>query len=289
VEFFSKRFTKTEQRYSTNEREALALVLAVLHFKYVLIGIPFKVYTDHVALTSWLKNKPVNERHAKWLTKIQDLVFDIEYVPGGENVFADLMSRPGEIEKSSRDELQQELEAHREKKRAQIRAKGSDSETDIEPKQVNAVDDIQSRRRRMRRTRLRHVADTDDPEDTDDEPTGRFKKLVPGSTWYERIVDAQKDQELLHACGISGARMQVFDDIYYADGDQWKVILPEPLREEVIREVHNLGHYGKKRTRNTTAKMYTWKGLTRDVNNFVRTCPQCQKNKASRPLFREYL
>ena len=84
VECFSKRFSKTEQRYSTNEREALALVLSDLHFKYGLICMPFTVYTDHVALTNWLKNKPANERHAKWLTKIQDLVFDIKK----KNIFA---------------------------------------------------------------------------------------------------------------------------------------------------------------------------------------------------------
>ena len=72
------------------------------------MGIPFVVYTDHVALTYWLKKKPVNEQHARWLAKIQDLVFDIRYVAGDDNIFADLMSRPEGVGKSTHEELLEE-------------------------------------------------------------------------------------------------------------------------------------------------------------------------------------
>ena len=109
LEFFSRRFSPTEQRYSTNEREALALVSSVLHFKTLLIGRPFVAYTDHIALTRWLYKEPVSERHARWLTKVQDLIFEIKYVPGEQNIFADLMSRPEGVQKSTRRQLLESL------------------------------------------------------------------------------------------------------------------------------------------------------------------------------------
>ena len=50
LEFYSKRFSPTEQRYTTNEREAFVLVSAI-HFKCLLLGREFAVFTDHIALT----------------------------------------------------------------------------------------------------------------------------------------------------------------------------------------------------------------------------------------------
>ena len=48
----SKKFTDTEQRYSTIEKEAKAIYNGILHFRPLLIRKPFIVYTDllYVAL-----------------------------------------------------------------------------------------------------------------------------------------------------------------------------------------------------------------------------------------------
>ncbi len=49
VSYFSKKFSKCQRNYSTIEKEALALVLALRHFEVYLGGhcSPIKVYTDH--------------------------------------------------------------------------------------------------------------------------------------------------------------------------------------------------------------------------------------------------
>ena len=350
VEFFSKRFTQTEQRYSTNEREALALVLGVLHFKYVLIGTKFTVYTDHSSLTHWLRKTPVNERHAKWLTKIQDLVFDIQYVPGHKNIWADLLSRPPEVEKSSRQALHKELVAHRDKRLAQIKARQTESsDTDgvfakqldrprkltktkeaapltkgeqarlnqdrtlarlagvkqehlrcnaITPRRIytkpemdisiNALAALRRPPRGKKNKRRKRLAIPEKDTDADDEDDAGLLTLKRGTTWYHRIIQAQEDEQLLKECGVPDSKLSKVGDLVYTSDEQMQVVLPQPLREEVIRKVHNLGHYGRRRTRNTIAKLYTWRGLTRDVDTFVKACPQCQKNKVSPPAFREH-
>ena len=107
VAYFSRRFTPTEQRYDTHEREALAMVSACLYFKNLLLSIPFKVKTDHRSLERWLDKPPRTERHARWLTKIQGLLFEVEYVKGVDNVFADLMSRPAGVSKDPKEELEE--------------------------------------------------------------------------------------------------------------------------------------------------------------------------------------
>src|ERR1051325_3146900 len=65
--FFSKLFTETEQRYSTSERECLALVRALENWRHLIQGIPVTAITDHKPLISFMKHhSPVNSRLARW-------------------------------------------------------------------------------------------------------------------------------------------------------------------------------------------------------------------------------
>ena len=51
ISFFSKKMTATEKRYSTFDRELLAVYLAIKHFRHFLEGREFHVFTDHKTLT----------------------------------------------------------------------------------------------------------------------------------------------------------------------------------------------------------------------------------------------
>ena len=51
VAFFSKRLQPAETRYSTFGRELLTIYLSVKHFRHMLEGRAFCVYTDHKPLT----------------------------------------------------------------------------------------------------------------------------------------------------------------------------------------------------------------------------------------------
>jgi len=45
--YYSQKLLPQEQRYSTVEKECLAIKLAVEHFKLYLLGKPFTIHTDH--------------------------------------------------------------------------------------------------------------------------------------------------------------------------------------------------------------------------------------------------
>jgi len=53
VAYFSKKFLPREERFSTVEKECLAIKLAVQAFKVYLLGRPFQIQTDHRSLM-WL-------------------------------------------------------------------------------------------------------------------------------------------------------------------------------------------------------------------------------------------
>lgn len=94
VSFFSKKFTSAQQKYSTIEKEALALVLALQHFEVYLGGSScVTVYTDHNPLVFLHRMRNSNQRLMRWSLIIQEFNLTIQYRKGSENVVADALSR----------------------------------------------------------------------------------------------------------------------------------------------------------------------------------------------------
>lgn len=95
VAFFSKKFQPREQRYSTFDRELLAIYLTVQKFRHFLEGREFHVLTDHKPLTYALAStaSTANPRRLRHLAFIAEFTNDIRYVPGVNNTPADALSR----------------------------------------------------------------------------------------------------------------------------------------------------------------------------------------------------
>ena len=93
--FFSQKLTPTEIKYSTFDRELLAIYRAIRHFRYFLEGRNFTVCTDHKPLgfslsTAGHRHSPCELRH---LSFISEFTSDIRHVSGVDNVVADTLSR----------------------------------------------------------------------------------------------------------------------------------------------------------------------------------------------------
>ncbi len=93
VAFFSRQLRGAKHHYSVTELESLAIVAALIHFKYYLYGVPVTVYTDHKACTSLLTSSHLNRCLMRLALKIQDRAVDIRYRPGRCNGNADGLSR----------------------------------------------------------------------------------------------------------------------------------------------------------------------------------------------------
>ena len=93
VAFWSKKLQPRERNYGATELEGLAVVAAVQHFDAYLIMHPFRIQTDHRALTFLNTAKHGNGRLARWAMALQPYTFSITYRPGGDNANADMLSR----------------------------------------------------------------------------------------------------------------------------------------------------------------------------------------------------
>lgn len=93
IAYASRTLSDTETRYSTIEKELLAVVWAVKYFRPYLYGNKFTIYTDHRPL-AWLYSlKEPNSKLTRWRLRLEEYNFDIHYKKGNQNTNADALSR----------------------------------------------------------------------------------------------------------------------------------------------------------------------------------------------------
>jgi hypothetical protein len=83
-------------RYSAFDRELFACVTGICHFRFMLEGRPFTIYTDHKPLTFALGkvSEPWTAMQSRQLSYVAEFTTDIRHIPGSENIVADTLSRP---------------------------------------------------------------------------------------------------------------------------------------------------------------------------------------------------
>ena len=94
--FFSRKLRHPERKYSTFDRELLAIYLAIRHFKYYVDGAgDLRVRTDHRPIVSALvkSSDAWSSRQQRHLSAIAELGCTVEYISGSSNPVADALSR----------------------------------------------------------------------------------------------------------------------------------------------------------------------------------------------------
>lgn len=92
--FFSHKLDKHQTQYSTVEKEALGLVLAVRVFSVYFGSTPVRVYTDHNPLVFINKMANHNQKLLRWSLELDQYNLDIIHRAGKDNLFPDILSRP---------------------------------------------------------------------------------------------------------------------------------------------------------------------------------------------------
>lgn len=94
IAYMSKSLNKNERNYSTTERETLAVITALEHWRcYLDNGKQFTVFTDHSALKWFLNLSNPSGRLARWTIRLSSFNMILKHKCGKDNVVPDFLSR----------------------------------------------------------------------------------------------------------------------------------------------------------------------------------------------------
>lgn len=97
IAFMSKTLAQRHLALSVYDKEMLAVVSAVQHWRPYLLGHHFVIVTDHKTLEHFLNQRITTPAQQNWLLKLVGYDYTISYRAGKNNIVPDALSRKMEL------------------------------------------------------------------------------------------------------------------------------------------------------------------------------------------------
>jgi len=287
--FFSRKLSVTEHKYSTFDRELLASFCAIRHFRFMLEGRHFQLWTDHKPLLAALDRvaQPWTPRQQRQLAFIAECTGDVLHVPGVANVVADALSRPNEVAAGLAAPAGQAA-AHAQLSTRAARAVAGVAHTCEPPLTPPGVP-------ALGRAAREQPAQVPDAPACSEAADSCFKCFSLGSHPVERVpVDYSALAAAQQSCpGVAALRAGSSLTIVTRDvegqpllGDistgTFRPLLPLQYKQVIFDCIHGIAHPGMRASKRLILSRFVWKRAAADVAAMARACLTCQQGKVTR-------
>ena len=259
VAYGSRCLSSAEQNYCVTRKEMLALVHFLKEFRPYLLGKTCVVRTDHHAL-QWLQTfREPSGQVARWLQRLQEFDFVVEYRANPKHTNADALSRrpfrahgncPSCLERTDAPEVAAVTLEYGWDRAELLRAQKEYSAS------AHVLAWIEQGR-------------PEPPKLSDPTAIPELGSLI--AHWPSLLTE----RELL---------------CYEADGDAYpRLFLPPTWRDHALRQVHDApggGHRGKEGTFRKLQQQFWWPGMRNSADQWVDQCGVCGQLRGPNPNIR---
>lgn len=319
IAYASRKLNKAESNYSTIEKELLAIIWAIKHFRPYLYGKHFKIFTDHKPLKYLFNIKDPSSRLIRWRLLLQEYEFEIYHKPGSTIPHVDALSRINIINNYSKS-YNKYLE---DKSKILIfNKKVIDQQKNFSqvPKDFNIISFITNN--------LEFISKFNEITKIDKKIFDSRQSKIPRLLYiqhdnlykifltisqskhkfnYENIFESLENlKEFCLQNKITKLVIPIFSNQIIEENELKTMIryifrqtsivitLLNPANQinysqekikTILKEFHDNplgGHLGYKRMTKKIKLYHYWKNMTKDIKNYVNECALCQKNKISR-------
>ena len=245
IAYALRQLKKHEQNYLTHDLELVVVVFALRIWRHYLYGVPCKNFTDHKSLQYLFTQKELNMRQRRWVELIKDYECTIEYHPGKANVVADALSRKstGSISHLKVVYLPRLVEL----RTLGVRLELTDTRALLATFHVNPV-----------------LIDKIRELQTQDPTVIKLKREAQSRQLEGFLVRANGTLMMGHSLCVTDVG---------------------GLNKEIMEEAHSSAytmHPGSTKMYHTLREHYWWRGMKKDVVEFVSRCFICQQVKVER-------
>jgi len=259
VAFHSRKFQPAEINYEIHDKELLAIVDAFKHWRRYCEGATHQVqvYSDHQNLEYFTTTKVLNRRQARWAQELAGIDFRIYYRPGTQNGKPDVLSRCSEYRPEKGGVENQPI--------TMVLGK-------------NNFGDRLTRSFICSSARLSSILER--------KWTKEFLADVREEGKKDEAYVQEREQEVTsEEPSLKNRRVKELsceDNLLYRRNLLW---IPKGLLQKIMESEHNTkvaGHMGQDKTIELIRRNFWWPKMNERIIDFVRSCPECQRNKAPR-------
>jgi len=244
VAFYSKSMNPAERNYGISDKETLAIVKALQHWRHWLEGtvVPVEIITDHKNLEYFTRPRVLNRRQLRWQDLLTHYNYTITYRPGHKNGAADALSR--------REELAPE---------------------DAPEDQPTTL---------FSKTEVAPITGQNNPDDTEN-PSALFRQVAeltdtvyPSDEHIRELIRVEGNQRIPED-------VVIVDGIPYHDDRVYVPDVPS-IKLHILRLYHDspiAGHLGQSGTYELIKRGYWWPRMAAYVKAYVKGCYTCAQNK----------
>jgi len=243
----SRFLTDAERNYAVIELECMAIQWAILKCRNYLLGVTFKVKTDHKPLLGVINGKDLdavnNLRLQRILSKLLGFQFTVEYVPGKLNEIADALSRSPVFQPEIQDQEDVLVQALAVKVEP------------LDPQVASIVEMAAS--------------------------CAEYQELVRTIQHGRQLAELPVDHP------ARGLYRNVFHTMAYEPSIGLltihnKIVVPKEARKQVLKSLH-IQHTGVVKTQKNANQLYYWPGMKNDIAQLIGNCQECIALLPSRP------
>ncbi len=269
-----------EYRLAPRDLELCAISYALEKFRPYLAGHKFKLISDHRSLEILEDSKINSGRLARIIEQISEFDFKIEYKEGTSTIItvADALSRLPKYRKITTDEETTKRMKELEKPEENIELyEVLGLNINISEERVWGTSSVTADTKLIQEISVAYDEDEDFGKITE-----LYKEIHKSITPIEQEKKIPKDMKFK----MSNYRWDNEEQLLYRKiADTEKLCIPNKgtLRLNRLVEAHDIplgGHFGRDKTLANIAKNFFWPGLAIDVYDFVKSCHNCQQNKA---------
>lgn len=246
IAYYSRKLLPAEMNYQVYDKELLAIVCAFKHWRHYLefSSQPTTIFTDHRNLEYFSTTRHLSRRQVRWSELLADFHFVIKYRPGSQNAAADALSRRDKPEGGSEPDKT---------------PLGKTAMTMIPP--IHFLNAIKSLPLFPEPTPIHDSIQRHLPSDTHFGPILERAKVNPGQD----------------------KRYTIQDGLLLQDG---LVCVPDNqgIKKSILEECHDalaVGHFGISKTFDLVSRTFTWPGMRKYIQDYIKGCDTCQRNKSA--------
>ena len=297
VSYASRTMSEVERSYSMPHKEMLACVFGLKKFVSHIKGQALKVQLDHLALVkSFIRGGADDPKVQRWLIILQSFMPGIvEHVSSKDNP-ADILTRNPYI-----NELEWQIMDEEEKHMFEdLYVNGARVKT-WDPDHLSKIKLYWASQCQVPRKNKRTKVFTTESEESvslkeslgvrdEDHIQDAMKKAQDEDPWCKKImsyildpIKLGTDPDIAHQALqfiVHGGRL------FKISRFKPRLYVPQSMRNSIMSMCHDskfAGHCGIAATDARINQDFFWKGSLRDITNFIKRCPSCQKNKRGVP------